>query len=106
MSTLGDAIVWLNDPLNWEGKTGVPYLTYEHLYISGFAVFFAALVALPLALGLGHLGRGGGFTVVVSNVSRAIPTLALLTIFASTAIGFGNRATIIALALFADPRRC
>jgi osmoprotectant transport system permease protein len=103
MSTLGDAIVWLNDPLNYEGKTGVPYLTYEHLYISGFAVLLAAVVALPLALVLGHLGRGGGFTVVVSNVSRAIPTLALLTIFASTAIGFGNRATIIALALFAIP---
>ena len=103
MSTLGDAMVWLNDPLNYQGKTGVPYLTYEHLYISGFAVLIAAVVALPLALGLGHLGRGGGFTVVVSNVSRAIPTLALLTIFASTAIGFGNRATIIALALFAIP---
>ena len=80
MSTLGDAFVWLNDPLNWEGKTGVPYLTYEHLYISGFAVLIAAVVALPLALVLGHLGRGGGFTVVVSNVSRAIPTLALFAI--------------------------
>jgi len=40
---------------------------------------------------------------VVSNVSRAIPTLALLTIFAATPIGFGNRATIIALAVFAIP---
>jgi len=103
MSTLGDAIVWLNDPLNWEGPTGVPHLTYEHLYISGAAVLIAAVVALPLALALGHLGRGGGFTVVVSNVSRAIPTLALLTIFAATSIGFGNRATIIALAVFAIP---
>ena len=103
MSTLGDAITWLNDPLNWQGKTGVPYLTYEHLYISGAAVLIAAVVALPLALVLGHLGRGGGFTVVVSNVSRAIPTLALLTIFAATSIGFGNRATIIALAIFAIP---
>ena len=90
-------------PAELEGKTGVPYLTYEHLYISGFAVLLAAVVALPLALALGHTGRGGGFTVVVSNVSRAIPTLALLTIFAATAIGFGNRATIIALAVFAIP---
>jgi putative ABC transport system permease protein len=29
-------------------------------------------------------------TVVVSNVSRAIPTLALLTIFAATSIGFAD----------------
>ena len=103
MNLIGDAVVWLNDPLNWQGEQGVPYLTYEHLYISFLAVFFAAAVAVPLALVLGHTGRGGGLTVVVSNVSRAIPTLALLTIFAATAIGFGNRATIIALAVFAVP---
>jgi osmoprotectant transport system permease protein len=103
MNTLGDAFVWLNDPLNYEGKTGVPYLTYEHLYITGASVLIAAVIALPLALALGHTGRGGGLTVVVSNVSRAIPTLALLTIFAATRIGFGNRATIIALAIFAIP---
>jgi osmoprotectant transport system permease protein len=103
VSTLGDAVVWLNDPLNWQGDNGVPHLTYEHLYISGAAVLLAALVALPTALLLGHVGRGGGLTVVITNVSRAIPTLALLTVFAATAIGFGNRATIIALAIFAVP---
>ena len=32
-----------------------------------------------------------------------MPTLALLTVFSATAIGFGNRATIIALAVFAIP---
>lgn len=103
MNLLGDAFVWLNDPLNWQGRGGVLYLTYEHLYISFFAVLLAALVSLPLALVLGHTGRGGGFTVLVTNVSRAIPTLALLTVFAATAIGFGNRATILALAVFAVP---
>jgi osmoprotectant transport system permease protein len=103
VSALNDAFVWLNDPINWEGKSGVPYLTYEHVYISGLAVGCAALVALPTALVLGHTGRGGGLTVLVTNVSRAIPTLALLTIFAATAIGFGNRATILALAVFAVP---
>ena len=103
MNALGDAFVWLNDPLNYQGSTGVPYLTYEHLYITGFSVLIASVIALPLALALGHTGRGGGLTVVVSNVSRAIPTLALLTIFAATPIGFGNRATIIALAVFAIP---
>jgi osmoprotectant transport system permease protein len=103
MNILGDAFVWLNDPLNWQGPQGVPSLTYEHLYISFLAVFWAALVAWPAALFLGHTGRGGGLTVLVTNVSRAIPTLALLTVFAATDIGFGNRATIVALAVFAVP---
>ena len=40
---------------------------------------------------------------MVSNVSRAVPTLALLTLFAVSAIGFGDRATTIALAVFAIP---
>ena len=103
MSSLGDAVVWLNDPLNWKGPQGVPHLTWEHLYISGSALLIAAVVAMPLALALGHTGRGGGLTVVTTNVSRAVPTLALLTVFSATAIGFGNRATIIALAVFSVP---
>jgi osmoprotectant transport system permease protein len=103
VNALSDAFVWLNDPLNWQGKQGVPYLTYEHLYISFLAVFWAALFSWPVALLLGHTGRGGGFTVLLTNVSRAIPTLALLTVFAATDIGFGNRATIVALAVFAIP---
>lgn len=103
MNLLRDAFVWLNDPLNWQGPKGVPFLTLEHLSISVRAVLLGALIAFPVALVLGHTGRGGSFTVVVSNVSRAIPTLALLTVFAATAIGFGNRATVIALAVFAIP---
>ena len=103
MNLLHGAIVWLNDPLNWQGPDGVPHRTAEHLYISFTAVFLGAIVALPTAFVLGHTGRGGGFTVAVTNVSRAVPTLALLTIFAATAIGFGNRATILALAVFAIP---
>ena len=35
MNALGDAFVWLNDPLNYQWSTGVPYITYEHLYIKG-----------------------------------------------------------------------
>lgn len=103
MSTLELALRWLNDPLHWQGVDGVPYRTGEHLAISALAVLLAAVVAVPVGLWLGHTGRGGGTTVVLSNVSRAIPTLALLTIFAATPIGFGNRATVVALAVFAVP---
>lgn len=103
MNLFADAVTWLNDPLNWQGRTGVPYLAWEHLYITAAAVGLASLVALPLAAWLGHTGRGGGLTVMTTNVSRAIPTLALLTLLPATPIGFGNRATIVALAIFAVP---
>lgn len=102
-SVVGDGIVWLNDPLNWTGRSGVPALLVEHLGMSAAAVLLAAVVALPAGIGLGHLRRGGGLAVVLANASRALPTLALLLIFASTAIGFGNRATIVAAAVFAVP---
>jgi osmoprotectant transport system permease protein len=73
------------------------------LYMSFAAVALAALTALPLGVALGHVRRGAGVTVALSNMSRAMPTLALLTLFAASAIGFGNRAVIIAAAIFAFP---
>ncbi len=104
VNVFGDALRFLNDPANYAGTDGIAHRTVEHLAISGAAVGIGCLIALPVGLWLGHTGRGGGLTVLTSNVSRAIPTLALLTIFASiNAIGFGNRATVIALAIFAIP---
>lgn len=103
MSAIGDAVTWLNDPANWRGRSGVPYLLGEHLAISGLAVGAACVVAWPVAIWLGHIGRAGGLTGVLSTVSRAVPTLALLTLFAATPIGFGDRATVVALAVFAVP---
>jgi osmoprotectant transport system permease protein len=98
-----DAFVYLNDPFNWSRPSGILDLTVEHLTISVIAVLAGMLVALPIGIALGTAGRGGGAVVVVSNVSRAVPTLALLTLFAVSPIGFGNRATTIALAVFAIP---
>jgi osmoprotectant transport system permease protein len=103
VSALGDAVVYLNDPFNWTNPTGILHLLGQHLRISAVATAVAALVAVPVGALLGHSGRGGGFVVALSNVSRAVPTLALLTLFAVTPIGFGPTATTIALALFAIP---
>ncbi|CAN5310563.1 ABC transporter permease subunit [soil metagenome] len=100
---VNDALRYLNDPLNWTRTGGILDLLGEHIAISVIATLAAALIALPIAIVLGHTGRGGGFTVALSNVSRAVPTLALLTVFAVTPIGFGNQATTIALAIFAIP---
>ena len=103
MSGLDEALVYLNDPFNWTRRDGILDLLGEHLGISAAAVLAALVVALPVGIALGTSGRGGGAIVVLSNVSRAVPTLALLTLFAVSPIGFGNRATTIALAVFAVP---
>jgi osmoprotectant transport system permease protein len=103
VNAFGDAITYLNDPFNWTKPKGILELAAQHLVISGLAVGIALLVALPLAVWLGHTGHGGAFTVGISNVSRAIPTLAILTIFAVTPLGFSIWAPVIALAVFAVP---
>ena len=82
---------------------GILDLLGEHLAISVVAVLRRAGLALPVGIALGTTGRGGGAIVVLSNVSRAVPTLALLTLFAVSPIGFGTEATTIALAVFAFP---
>jgi osmoprotectant transport system permease protein len=103
VSVLHEAILWLNDPVNWRGSHGVLSLLVQHLEITAISVLLASAVALPLGIGLGHLRRGGALTVAAANASRAVPVLAVLTILATTSVGFGNRATEVALALFAAP---
>jgi osmoprotectant transport system permease protein len=103
MSVWQDAVVYLNDPFNWTRTDGILDLLVQHLTISAGAVLIAMVIAIPVGVLLGHTGRGGGFTLALSNISRAVPTLALLTVLAVTPIGFGPTATTIALALFAIP---
>ena len=105
MNPFERAIVYLNDPYNWTRTDGIGILQLlrEHLAISIVAVLLALVVAVPAGVLLGHSGRGSAFVIGLSNVSRSVPVLGLLTVFAVTPIGFGNRATTIALAIFAVP---
>jgi osmoprotectant transport system permease protein len=119
MSNIDEAWSFLTTAQNWTGANGLTTPTFdggwswasdsiialgiEHLLMSVAAVAIAAVIGLPLGVYLGHLRKGGTATVIASNVSRAMPTLALLTLFAASAIGFGNRAVIIAVAIFALP---
>ena len=102
MDVLTDALAWLNDPLNWTGPNGILALTAIHLRVTLLAVALAALVALPTGVWLGHARRGGTLGVVVANTTRALPTLALLTLLASAGL-FGSTATVLACAVFAVP---
>lgn len=103
MNPIHAAYIWLNDPLNWTNRDGIIARTVEHLEISGAAVGLALVVAWPLGIWLGHNRRGGGFIVAVANLTRAFPTIALLTMFMVLAGGFGFRPIVLALAIFAVP---
>jgi osmoprotectant transport system permease protein len=106
-SLLGQAVTWLLDPANWAGTSGAGNRLWEHVYVSILSIVIAAAVALPVALVLGHLGRGGALASAVANVGRAVPTLAILVMLALAPppLGIGNPVTItvVALVLFGIP---
>jgi osmoprotectant transport system permease protein len=103
VNPIQQAFVWLNDPLNWTNPGGVLDRLAEHMLISAAAVALACLVAWPIGIGLGHAGRGGPLVVLISNITLAIPTVALLTILPLTFLGFGRPAVVAALTVFAIP---
>lgn len=104
MNAISGAWDWLTTDGNWQGESGVWHRLGEHLYFTGATLAVACLIALPLALWLGHLGKGGALAVNISNVGRAVPTLAVLVLLTLTPLGqHGDLPTLIALVLFAVP---
>src|SRR5919107_1593970 len=105
MGWLFDALAWLGDGGNWSGPEGVAARLVEHVWLSAAAVAIACLIALPLAVWLGHIGRGGVLAVNVTNIGRAVPTFAVLTLLALAPAPFGlnTTSTLTALVLFALP---
>lgn len=103
MAPLVDILAWLADPANWTGSAGIPVRTAQHLVITVASIAVAAAIAFPVALWLGHIGRGGALAINISNVGRATPTFAVLILLAIGPLGIGIRSTIVALVLFAVP---
>ncbi|WP_329230160.1 ABC transporter permease [Streptomyces sp. NBC_00111] len=104
MGVVEEAWVWLTTGSNWSGDGGAAHRLAEHLYVSGIALAVACLIALPVALYLGHVGKGGGLAVNISNVGRAVPVFAVLALFMMTPLrNSGYLPTVVALVLFAVP---
>jgi osmoprotectant transport system permease protein len=109
---LSDAWGYLLDGSHWTGDQGLWTLLLQQLLITVTALGIAVVIGLPLALWLGHIGRGGFLAVNVSNVGRAIPTFALLALLVTAAwpgtayfgpYGRAGLATLLSLAAFALP---
>ena len=73
-----------------------------HLRTSLIAIFFAIAIALPIGLYLGHIRRGEFLAVSVSNIGRAVPSLALLAFFVAF-VGVGLLNVTLVLTLLAIP---
>ena len=107
----GDAYDYLTQWSNWTGSDGLLSLLFEQLLLTITALAIAMLIGLPIALYLGHVGRGGFLAINISNIGRAVPTFAVLVLLSVGFVGtdyFGpygraGLATLIALVLFALP---
>ncbi|MYW69495.1 ABC transporter permease subunit [Streptomyces sp. SID8379] len=104
MKTLTDAWNWLADSAHWSGDDGIWLRLQQHLLLTVVCLVVSCLIALPIALVLGHLGKGGALAVNISNVGRAVPTFAVLVLLLLTPLGqYGEGPTVVALVLFAVP---
>jgi osmoprotectant transport system permease protein len=97
MQTFVDAVQFLFDNLSliWDK-------TVEHLQLSGAAVGVALAIAIPLGVWLGHLHRGSFLAINVSNVGRALPSLAVIAIGLGV-LGVGFLNVMVALVILAAP---
>ena len=56
-------------------------LLWEHLKLTAAAMGIGIGVGLPLGLVLGHTGKGSFLAISISNIGRAMPSVALIALF-------------------------
>lgn len=113
MEFVGEVVGWFTDPVNWSGNDGIPVRLAEHLVLSAVPLVIALAIGLPLAAWVGHTGRFAGLAINVTNVGRAVPSLAIMALAAMlmnrwlVEIGLrreaGEVSTIVAMAALAIP---
>ena len=109
LSDFGDALDFIFNTR--EAQTGsvevgglaeVLEFTWEHVKVSAAATGIACALAIPVGLALGHVGKGELLAISISNIGRAVPSLALIAFFvAYLGVGFTN--VTLALVLLAIP---
>jgi osmoprotectant transport system permease protein len=92
---------------NWWGRRGIATRVGDHVRLSAAAVGAAGLLAIPVALWLGHIRRGGPLATAVVNIGRAVPSLAVVSLALPFSLrygfGLGFWPTFVALVLLALP---
>lgn len=102
-----EAIDYLTDSDSWWGRNGLVSLTWNHVRLSVTAVVAAMAISIPPALWLGHRRRGGFLAITLVNISRALPTFAVIALVLPFSLqygfGLGFWPTFVALLLLALP---
>lgn len=76
--------------------------TGEHVILSAAAIGVAVAIGVPVGVLLGHTHRGGFVAISVSNVGRALPSLALIAVGIGL-LGLGFTNVLVALVIMAVP---
>jgi len=103
MHFLVQVLHWFTTSAHWHGVNGIPHRVAEHLYMSGISVLAAVVIALPVGVWLGHIGRGGFLAINVSNIGRAVPSFAVLVLAEQISGKIGAVPAFVALFLLAVP---
>lgn len=97
LSVFVDAIRFIGDHpgLLWDK-------TAEHVWLSAAAVGLALGIAVPIGVGLGHLRRYSFVAISISNIGRALPTLAVIAV-GIVFLPVGFTVVLISLVVLAVP---
>src|SRR5919202_3633395 len=97
MKTFGNAIQFLFD-----NPGLIREKTVEHIWLSLASLGVAMLLAIPLGVWLGHIHRGSFVAINISNVGRALPSLAVIAIGLGF-LGISKENVAFALVVLAAP---
>ncbi len=107
MDVFIDAFSWLTSATSYSGESGITARLIGHILISTQSAALAAVVALPVALYVGHKRRFEVAAVTTGNLGRALPSFGVLGLvfpFTFDIPGeLGYWATFFALFLLALP---
>jgi osmoprotectant transport system permease protein len=109
MELIGEVVAWLANPVNWNGRDGIPTRLLEHVELSSVSLLLAIAIALPIGLMIGHTGRGANVAINLANLGRAMPSLAVIAIAGSFTVlidpnlGFKLYSTLIGMVVLAAP---
>lgn len=105
MNIIGQGFAWIFTGSHWvtvDGGPGIGVRIGEQVQYTAIALVFVVVIALPAGLAIGHTGRGRTVAIAASNVSRALPTLGLLSVLILV-LGVGVLPTIIVLVILGIP---
>ena len=107
MSAVGELVDHVTTGSSWEGSNGIPTLLSNHVRLSALSVVLASALAVPPAVALGHVRRGGFLAVSIVNIGRAIPTYAIVALLFPISLRYELELvfwpTTVALVLLAIP---